>query len=266
MTAFPQLVQDPGERHLIIGSSRCGKSSLEDMSMRHIQASRPECMQLVADTKPRFRAETIAYGPRGMYRRSAEKLYRGWAKGPIVPNSVAVDLNADHPFRGLWDLKRRPGEIVIMQSNDPLQWKRMLELMKAFTMKQTPRERLLIVDEGMDFYQRNSLGIDARNDVILQAARAGGERAIGLMFCAHRPFGIPPLLVTLTSRLSLFHMRFERDMAYLYGMGVPENTRPPGGNYEFDQYVIQPGGQIGMNDKPFRLTLPDWYLDQLSDT
>lgn len=258
------IVQQPGERHLMFGSSRCGKSSLEDWSMRHIQATRPECMQLVLDTKPRFRAETIAYGPGGKWRKSAKSLYEGWTKGPLLPNSVAVNMDSPHPFRGLWN-EERPGEIAILQTDEMAKWRDMLGLTRWFIKKKTTRERLIVVDEGMDFYQRNTMGIDPKNDPILHAARAGGERAIGLMFCAHRPYGIPPLLNTLCSRVTLFHLRFLRDMQYLWAMGIPEGRKPPAGNYIFEQYSIQPGGIVG---DPFtgRLALPQSYLDQLSAT
>lgn len=259
---FSDLVQGPGERHIIYGGTRTGKSSYMDWSIREIQSQRPEAWLLLADTKPRFRAETFAYGPNNRFRRDAKKLYESWAKGPTLPNSVAVDLDSPHPFRGLWSDKR-PGEVAIMQSDERL--RQMIHLMTAFTKKQTPKERLLIIDEGLDFYQRNSLGIDPRNDVILRAARAGGERNIGLMFGAHRPHGIPPLLNTLSSRVSLFYLRFARDMRYLWEMGIPEDEFPPDGNYIFKQYSVQPGGVVS-DPLKVRLALPDSYLKQLSAT
>lgn len=261
---FTDLVQGPGERHIIYGGTRTGKSSFMDWSIRHIQETRPDAWILVADTKPRFRAETQVVGPNNRYRRSAKKLYESWAKGPMLPNSVAMDLNSPHPFRGLWNDKH-PGEVAIMQSDDPTRWRQMVNLMQAFTAKKTAKERLLVIDEGMDFYQRNSLGIDPRNDVILRAARAGGERNIGLMFGAHRPHGIPPLLNTLSSRVTLFYLRYARDMRYLWEMGIPEDENPPAGDYIFKQYSIKPGGVVSEPAK-VRLALPDSYLDQLSAT
>lgn len=263
---FSELVQGPGERHIVYGGTRTGKSSFMDWSMRHIQQTRPEAMILVADTKPRFRAQFKSVGPQQMsLRSSAEKLYAGWAKGPVLPNSVVVNLDSERPFRGLWNFDKRPGEIAIMQSDEPRRWKQMLDLMLAFTAKRTPRERVVVVDEGMDFYQRNSLGIDPRNDVILRAARAGGERNIGLFFGSHRPYGIPPLLNTLSSRITLFHLRFIRDMQYLWGMGIPEDETPPEGDYIFKQFSIAPGGVVA-EPTIGRLQLPEHYLKQLSAT
>lgn len=262
---FGELVQGPGERHIVYGGTRTGKSSLMDWSMRHIQATRPSAMQLIADTKPRFRAETQAYGPNNRFRKDAAPLYEAWSKGPIMPNSVVVNMGSAHPFRGLWHNEKRPGEIAIMQSDDPKQWRSMIDLMTAFVAKRTLRERLLVIDEGMDFYQRNTMGIDPRNDVILRGARAGGERNIGLLFGAHRPHGIPPLLNTLSSRVSLFYIRFARDMKYLWEMGIPEDQFPPDGDYIFKQYQIAPGGVVS-NPVVSRLSLPDSYLKQLSST
>lgn len=274
VTFSEDLVQGPGERQLVYGGTRTGKSSYMDWTIRDIQRQRPDAMILIADTKPRFRAEREIWRPDlphgNKYRKDARddkpgELYYGWAKGPVLPNSVSVPMESPHPFRGLWNMKRNPGEVAIMQSDNPLMWKKMLALMAAFVAKRTERERLLVVDEGMDFYQRNSLGIDPSNDVILRAARAGGERRIGLLFGAHRPYGIPPLLNTLSSRVTIFHLRFGSDMRYLYGMGIPEEDESPEGDYIFKQYQVAPGGVVS---EPLRsrLALPDWYLDQLSAT
>lgn len=267
MTELADLTQGPGERHIVYGGTRTGKSSFMDWNLRHIQRSRPSCMMLLADTKPRFRAETMAWGPNGRYRRNAAKagIYDDWAAGPVLPNSVVIPMHTEHPFRGMWD-EKRPGEIAIMQGSDPAEWRYMLELMKHFVQRgMKSRERLIVVDEGMDFYQRNTLGIDPRKDVILHAARAGGERNIGLLFGAHRPHGIPPLLNTLSSRVTLFYLKYSRDMRYLWEMGVPEEEFPPQGNFIFKQYRVAPGG-VTSPAVNARLDLPESYLRQLAST
>lgn len=141
------LTPDPGERYLVFGTSRAGKSALMDWHMRDVQERRPDCLTVLVDTKPRFRAEQEigAFGR----RRSAEKRYASWAKGPSVPNSVVMDLNTDKPFSGMW---KEPGEIVIMQSGEMTDWKRMLSLLGAFVNAHIKgRERLMIVDECLDF-------------------------------------------------------------------------------------------------------------------
>jgi hypothetical protein len=268
VTSLGDLTQNQGERHLVYGGTRTGKSSFMDWNIRHIQRERPSAMMLLADTKPRFRAETISWGPGNKWRRDAAKagIYDTWAAGPVLPNSVVVPMDRDHPFRGMWDADKRPGEIAIMQSGQSEDWKRMLELMKHFVDRGLKnRERLIAVDEGLDFYQRNTLGIDPRRDVILHVARAGGERNIGLLFGAHRPHGIPPLLNTLSSRVTLFYLKFARDMHYLWEMGVPAEDIPPRGNYIFRQYQVAPGGVVEPGIDA-RLDLPDQYLKQLAAT
>lgn len=268
MTTVDDLCAEQGERSLVYGGTRTGKSSYMDWDMRFCQERRPSAMQLVADTKPRFRAETICYGPGNKWRKNASKagIYDTWDRGPIVPNSVQVELSSQHPFRGCWNQDERPGEIAIMQGDDYQHWRAMISLMHAFVAKEIKgRERRLIVDEGLDFYQRNTLGIDAKKDPILRTARAGGERNIGLLLGAHRPHGIPPLLNTLSSRVTLFHLRLERDMRYLYEMGIPESETSPDGDYVFQQYTVAPGGTIA-GPTVARFGYPRSYLDQLAAT
>jgi hypothetical protein len=265
--ALPDYVQEPGERHIVYGGTRTGKSSKMDWDIRAIQSWRPSCMILVADTKPRFRAENLLNPRLSTARLNAAKegTYDSWTAGPVLPNSVRVELSSPHPFRGLWDMKKHPAEVAIMQSDALADWKTMNALMHEFVSKQvTGRERLLVVDEALDFYQRNTLGIDARRDVILRTARAGGERNIGLLLGAHRPHGIPPLLNTLSSRVSLFHLRYDQDMRYLWDMGI-RDEHSPNGNYIFQQYTIEPGGNVS-DASIARYQYPDWYLAQLSAT
>lgn len=141
------LTPDPGERYLVFGTSRAGKSALMDWHLRDVQTRRPDCLTVLVDTKPRFRAEQEigAFGR----RRSAERRYASWAKGPVVPNSVVMDLNRERPFTGMW---KNPGEVVIMQSGETEDWKRMLFLLNHFTQTHIKgRERLMIVDECLDF-------------------------------------------------------------------------------------------------------------------
>jgi energy-coupling factor transporter ATP-binding protein EcfA2 len=266
MTEFSELIPQRGERTLIYGGTRSGKSSLADWMARAMQAERPEMMPLLLDTKPRFRAQFIAHGPGLRWRKEAKGLYSSWEAGPTYPNSVIcpldIDLTSSNPFRNLW----KPGELVVLQSGDSSDRRRMLAIARRFlNMNPKRRERLLWVNEGLDFYQRNSLGVVAANDVILDSARAGGERGFGLLFEAHRPKGIPPLLNTLTSNVVLFHLRFGGDMRYLYDMGIPEEEEMPTGDYIFKHYRIRPGGTVS-DPMTVKMKYPDWYLKQLSST
>lgn len=175
----------PGERHLIAGGMRTGKSGMADWCDREIRNTRPTCMALLLDTKPRFRAEM----ERGRFRRGrrdASYRYTGWAKGPVVPNSVVADIWDDHPFRNLW----RPGELVIMQGGTAHDWRRMLLLLNEFVSRDTGEiERLVEVDELLDFTEptRSPL-IHAMTRSLERHAR----EANGISVCkyARRGFGV----------------------------------------------------------------------------
>ena len=224
-------------------------------------------MILVADTKPRFRAESLVNPrfPKERVDAAKKHTYDTWTAGPVMPNSVRVELDSSHPFKGLWDREKNGCEIAVMQSDDPARWRQMNALMHEFVSAQIKgRERLIVVDEGLDFYQRNTLGIDAKKDVVLRSARAGGERNIGILFGAHRPHGIPPLLNTLSSRVTLFHLRYKADMKYLWEMGIREDESPDG-NYIFHQYQVEPGGSVSEPVK-CRMKYPESYLKELSAT
>lgn len=215
-------------------------------------------MQILIDTKPRYRAETETFLYR--MRRNAAYRYVDWQKGPVIPNSVVVNLWDEHPFRGLW---RKPGEIAIMQSGDEEDWRRMLVLLNEFVKKQVKdRERRIQVDEVMDFYQRNTWGIDSKRDVFYRASRAGGERSIGLSLGAHRIQGIPQLVIDMASIVVLFHLRNDSDMRILNQHGIP-GDKSPEGDYVFRRYEIQPGGKAS---EPItgRCDYPESYLSQLA--
>ena len=255
-----ELTPQPGERSLVFGRSRTGKSAYQEWVARTVSDQRPNAMQILVDTKPRFRAETerMPVNPKG--RRSAAWRYKGWAKGPVVPNSVAVDMDSAHPFRGLWT---RPGEIAILQGGDSRDWHRMLFLLTGFVNAQIgSRERRIVVDEVLDFYQRITFGIDMKHDIFYRTARAGGERGIGLDLGAHRVHGLPPLVISQMSCITLFHLANNKDMDYLRDYGITD-AESPEGDYIFRHYKVSPGGKVASVCQG-RCNYPQSYLDQLA--
>lgn len=255
------LTPAEGERHLGFGGTRSGKSALEEWMMREVAYSRPWCMQLLIDSKPRFRAETER-GAFGRGRRSAAWRYEHWQSGPTVPNSVVCDIWDDKPFANLW---KTPGEIVILQGEENSDYQRILKLVREFAAAQIrQRERRVIVDELLDFYQRNSWGIDPKNDVFYRIARAGGERSIGFEGWAHQIAGVPPLLIKMASRVTVFHLRHDGDMMKLRQFGI-KDLESPSGNYVFRQWSVLPGGTVS-DPVTGRANYPDSYLRQLSKT
>jgi hypothetical protein len=238
-----------------------------EWEMREIQHERPECAQLLLDSKPRYRAEKKRHPWFPKQRQDAKRLYESWASGPTVPNSVHVDIWADHPFRGLWQREgEHRGEIAIMQGETRTDHLRMLALAMAFVKAQwKDRERRMAFDETLDFYGRNGYSIDGQNDALYLAARAGGERGIGTEFGAHRVLGLPHLILMQVSRVNLFHLVADSDMKHLQQtVGIRDATSPEG-DFVFRQWVKKPGGTLS---EPFtgRATYPQSYLDQLSAT
>jgi hypothetical protein len=116
--------------------------------MMQVQYERPIAMQVLIDTKPRYRAQ-LERGRTYKSRKDAAHRYESWEAGPTIPNSCLVDLYDPHPFKGMWE---NPGEIAIMQGGDFDDWRRMLQLLKGFVSAPIKgRERRIIVDECLDF-------------------------------------------------------------------------------------------------------------------
>ena len=251
------------QRGLIIGGSRSGKSTLVDMLIRHAVITRPSIRALVLDSKPRFRAEIQR---NGKLVRDAEKNYRDWAKGPVIPGSYRFDIDAEPvSFKPYWK-DDDPCRVVLAQTDDEIKRPRLLHIANEFYQaKWRDADRLLVVDELLDFYHGNAVSISPRENAPVKVNRAGGERGIGGLYGAQRPKGIHPQIVEELSILYLFHIRFQKDMNYLYEHGIPTDIVPPEENYVFEVVKIQPGGKAERVGK-FRLALEQWYTSQLSAT
>ncbi len=179
MAHVSEITPAKGERVISIGGTRAGKSSLTDMTMMQVQSERPIAMQVLVDSKPRYRAETER-GRRYTSRKSAAHRYESWQAGPTIPNSCLIDIWDDHPFKGMWD---KPGEIAIMQGGEYDDWRRMLQLLKGFVSAQIKgRERRLIVDECLDFTSetRSALTPEMMSSIVQPARVPKEESALTL--------------------------------------------------------------------------------------
>jgi hypothetical protein len=257
------LIPYPGERTITVGGSRAGKSAHLEWTMRTVAAERPTSMNILVDTKPRYRAETMPHPLSPRHRVSAERLYKNWTAGPTVPNSVRMNIWSDKPFAGLFN---EPGEIVIMQGETLEEWKRMLVILNHFVrVHKKDRERNMWVDEALDFYQRNSWGINGKNDVFYRSCRAGGERGIGTHLGLHRLKGTPQMILNQITRCTLFHLVSDSDMSYLRESIGIKDAESPEGDYVFRQWTRKPGGAVS-EPVTGTLALPESYLSQLSST
>lgn len=187
MTTLSEIAPGKADRALIIGGTRSGKSTLLDHFIRHTVNTRPNVQILLLDTKPRFQAELECYGPQNRLRRPAEKHYRDWESGPVIPYSLRVDIQRDKPLERYWraDDKCR---VAIAQTELPTERGRLLEIADDwYNVRQKRADRVLAVDELLDHYHRNSLSISSARDVPLKVVRAGGERGFGGLYGAQRP-------------------------------------------------------------------------------
>lgn len=187
MTTFDDIAPGKGQRALIIGGTRSGKSTLLDHFIRHTVKRRPSSQIVLLDTKPRFRAEIERYGPGNRMVRDAEKHYADWEPGPTIPGSYRIDHNSEAPLQRLW----RPDDkcrVAVLQTEEEMERARLLDVANAWYKARSPKsDRVLAVDELLDFYHRNSLCISPRADVPLKVSRAGGERGFGALYGAQRP-------------------------------------------------------------------------------
>lgn len=257
-----EIAPKKGQRALILGGSRSGKSVLMDMLIRYIVKVRPLVRGLLLDTKPRFRAELEKRGP---IVRDASRHYRDWEKGPVVPGSYRIDIHSDSPLKGYWK-PDDPCRIAIAQTEEESDRPLLLNIANQwYQARARGADRLFICDELLDFYHANGVCISPRANVPLKVNRAGGERGIGGLYGAQRPKGIPIQITEELTILYLFHLRFKKDMNYLYENGVPTHIEPPEEDYAFRVISINPGGKA--EDRGlYRLKLEDWYINQLSDT
>lgn len=269
MPGFEDIAPKKAERALILGGTRSGKSCLEDMIMRHSIKERPQIRILLLDTKPRFRTELERFGPGNRFFRSTESDYADWEAGPVIPGSIRVNLESDIPLKNFWksDDKCR---VAVLQTEDPALRPKLLEIADKhfFQPHVKGADRMLVCDELLDLYHRNSLSLSYKYDTPLKVVRAGGERGFSGLYGAQRPKGIPPQITDELSILYLFYLRYEDDVKYLWQMGIPRDVTPPReeeGDYAFKVIRIRPGGRVQYQGA-YRLKMPDWYMSQLSET
>lgn len=227
-----RCTEGEGDRGIIAGGTRAGKSALAG-GAKHIPwslslladfATRyPSGRILIADTKPRFRAEWTADG------LSASRLYKKWSYGPSIPGSIYVPPGDTLALDRAW----RRGRIAICQGTDE-DARKIAYVMRAFTDTGTgKRPILLYVDEAMDFYGPTGLPKPGSGNPILQGMRAGGERAVSVLIATQRAKFISSQLWELLERLYLFRLEMEGDMKRIREMGVPLWLEPPEENHVF---------------------------------
>lgn len=265
-----EITPEKGRRVIVLGSSRSGKSVLADHIHFNIVKLRPQSEHVMLDTKPRYRAELVRFGPQGRFVKDADYLYKDWEQGPTVPGSYHHPIDQDD--MNMYWKEKDPCRTVILQTDKDEQRGRLLELADTqwFEKRKKGADRVLRVNELLDFYYGNGVCISSRHNVPLKVYRAGGERGFSGIYESQRARGFPLQLVEEATLILLFHLKYEDDMKFLWQNGVPKTTFPPKAESEeemhsFKMITTNPGG-MAQDHGLFKLTPDPAYLAQLSDT
>lgn len=218
------------QRGLVTGGSGSGKSTLSEYMITDFVETYKKGRVVIADSKPRFRAEYELTGLK------AKKRYARWDHGAYIPGSVVGDLTqSDGGLDAAWRMGAR---VVILQTNRTSELGGILRGLNAFfEQARASRPQLMVIDEMADFFGNNGqpvpgLPVDYR-DVILRTARAGRELGLGLLASMQRPVGVPKAVVQELTKLYLFRLDNVDDMRTLWDLGIPTDIEPPLYDHEF---------------------------------
>jgi hypothetical protein len=255
-----------GERSLLVGGTRAGKSTLGDHQVRTFADSWASARVLILDSKPRYRAETTPLGT------SAQRHYRKWGHGPVIPGSVRVDIHADNPFRrGIFTSERRIA-IAQVDTDAKADLGALLHCArKFFNQSRAGRAQMVYADEFMDYFHSNGSPVD-NDDIMLRIIRSGGERDVASLNATQRSRGIPMQAIEEIDSLALFKVNYRKDFTHLAEHGIPDTLAIPTVKHEFTYWRRDdvPGRGRRLTIPPeglrLRLEVPRTYLDELGRT
>lgn len=216
-----------GERGLLLGKTRTGKSTLAEALIENWRKDYENGFVLIADTKPRFRAERELDGRptrlSGRYRRD------DW--GETIPGSVVLPLR---DIRSEIKLARQlKYKCVIAQIRERNAQTIMLvsyAIRYAYEDRPAKRPLLVYVDELNNFFRDAP---QAARWPIVMIITSGGERSVGFLGAAQRPRNISIEAMESMSKLYWFYTPFTEDVKHLKNMGVPKDAKPPSRYYSF---------------------------------
>lgn len=233
---FSDINIPSGERGIIIGTTRSGKSTLSKYCIEDWATRYPDSRTLVIDTKPHFKATHHASGIPIQFSR----LYSAMRSGETIAYSMRLPIGDGTNWWRLenaWGLCRtftpkNRGLVLIAQTNRLGDFGWLDHVIQThYTMASKYWWLFTYVDEMMVFLRNRSL----RNGVY-QCIVSGGELGIGFLGATQRPRNIPPEAITEMSKLYMFWMNFEEDIDHLRDMGVPKNFAIPQEYYLFNYY------------------------------
>lgn len=211
-----------GERGLILGMTRVGKSTLAAVLIDYWTKKYNKSRTIILDSKPRFRAQWQLNG------LPAAPLYRNWDWGEVIPGSVVIPLkNPRAELKQAWKLGFR---VVIAQISTRSHIKKLDETLKVgYEDRKKGHPIFFYVDELNNFFRNGS----PTGDGIVMVVTSGGERSVAFLGAAQRPRWISVEAIESLTKLYWFYTPYLEDVKHLKSMGLPEGSRPPNKFYVF---------------------------------
>lgn len=218
-SSMADIMLKPGERGLMLGMTREGKSTLSEVQIDYWYENYKDAEILIVDSKPRFRAQWQLNG------LPAAPLYRDWDWGTFVPHSVRIPLgDIEAGIKLARDLRYR---IMIVQIQDRRDIGLLDEALRIAYMKRRRNKKLFIyVDELNNFFKVGVRGIQAGAGIIM-VITSGGERSTAFLGAGQRPRNISVESIESMTKLYWFYTPFDEDNKHLRSMDLPLDSIPP---------------------------------------
>lgn len=210
----------PGERGLLLGMTRTGKTTLGEWLLDYARRAYPKQRIVVLDSKPHFRGEKELNGLPAALR------YRKWdtGYGSKLPGSVVLPPTGDAKRDVKWAWEQ--GYQTILAQTGPnrreLPWLASV-LEASYELKRKNEQLLIYVDETNHFFRwKRSLG-----NSIVNTLTSGGERNVGCLLGGQRPANMSVESMESATNLYWFYTPYWEDVKKLRAMDVPQDARPP---------------------------------------
>lgn len=233
-----ELLLARGERGLLVGETRTGKSTLANVTLDQWVESDNRARLLLIDTKPRFKAQYDHTGLRCAWR------YANWDQGVEIPHSFRLRIGATkRELHQYWDIVRantpkNRGSIIIAQvpinEEDVRVYYRWLDYIIRVHYAHISKKwhNYLYVDEMLAFSR-----VSRNNNVgVIQFITAGGELGHTFLGGTQRPFWIPKEAMSELTRLYAFQLSELESIKRLHAMGLPDEFQFPVVYHEFMYY------------------------------
>lgn len=220
--SMDDITLEIGERGIILGMTRVGKSTLAEVIIDNWQTKYKKARIVVLDSKPRFKAQWQLNG------LPAAPLYRNWDWGYTIPNSVVIPMRDPKAELSLaWSLGYH---VVIAQIHQRSDIKKLDDVLQAaYETRKKNYPLFFYVDELNNFFRSGQ----AAGNGIVMAITSGGERSTAFLGAAQRPRWISVEAIESMTKLYWFYTPYGDDVKHLKSMGVPPSAAPPSQYYVF---------------------------------